>query len=86
MSIIGQRIYGHGKKHLSTVMAYLMLWAFHNDQIIQRCNRTFQSIWKMTKTKSRLWVTLRALFMVKPFQNFKELYDYMTFMYQIKIE
>ena len=86
MSIIGQRIYGHGKKHLSTVMAYLMLWAFHNDQIIQRCNRTFQSIWKMTKTKSRLWVTLRALFMVKPFQNFKELYDYMAFMYQIKIE
>lgn len=26
------------------------------------------------------------LFMVKPFQNFKELYDYMAFMYQIKIE
>ena len=78
--------YGHGKKHLSTVMAYLMLLAFHNDQLVQRCNRTFQGIWKMTKTKSRLWATLRALFMVKPFQNFKELYDYMAFMYQIKIE
>jgi len=78
--------YGHGKKHLSTVMAYLMLFAFHNDQLVQRCSKTFQGIWKMAKTKSRLWATLRALFMVKPFQNFKELYDYMAFMYQIKIE
>ena len=78
--------YGYGKKHLSTVMAYLMLLAFHNDQLVQRCSKTFQSIWKMTKTKSRLWATLRALFMVKPFQNFKGLYDYMAFMYQIKIE
>ena len=67
-------------------MAYLMLLAFHNDQIIQRYNRTVQDIWKMVKTKSRLWATLRALFMVKPFQNFKELYDYMECMYQIKIE
>jgi hypothetical protein len=78
--------YGHGKKHLSTVMAYLMLLAFHNDQLVQRCSKTFQAIWKMTKTKSRLWATLRAVFMVKSFQNFKELYDYMAFMYQIKIE
>lgn len=78
--------YGHGKKYLSTVMAYLMLLAFHNDQIIQRCNRTLQGIWKMTKTKSRLWATLRVLFMVKLFQNFKEIYDYMAFMYQVKIE
>ena len=52
----------------------------------QRCSKTFQGIWKVTKTKSRLWVTLRAVFMVKPFQNFKELYDYMACMYQIKIE
>lgn len=29
-----------------------------------------------TKTKSRLWATVRALFMVKPFQSFKGLYDY----------
>ncbi len=74
------------KKHLSTVMAYLILLAFHNDQLVQRCSKTFQATWKMTKTKPRLWVTLRAVFMVKPFQNFKELYDYMACMYQIKIE
>ena len=40
----------------------------------------------MTKTKSGLWVTLRAVFMVKSFQNFKEFYDYMACVYQIKIE
>ena len=63
-----------------------MLLTFHNDQLVQRCSKTFQAICKMTKTKSRLWATLRAVFMAKPFQNFKELYDYMACMYQIKIE
>jgi hypothetical protein len=43
--------YGHGKKHLSTVLSYLMLLAFHNDQLIQRCNKTFINIWQMTKSK-----------------------------------
>jgi hypothetical protein len=78
--------YGHGKKHLSTVLSYLMLLAFHNDQLLQRCNKTFICVWQMTKSKLRLWETLRSLFTVKPFQNFKELYDYMAFMYQVKIE
>lgn len=78
--------YGHGKKHLSTVLSYLMLLAFHNDQLIQRCNKTFVKIWQMTKSKIRIWETLRSLFSVKSFQNFKELYDYMAFLYQVKIE
>lgn len=78
--------YGHGKKHLSTVLSYLMLLAFDNDQLIQRCSKVFNSIWQMTKTKSRLWFTLKSLFMVKLFKNFRELYDYMAFIYQVKLE
>ncbi|MDZ7899267.1 MAG: hypothetical protein U5N85_14750 [Arcicella sp.] len=78
--------YGHGKKHLSTVLSYLMLLAFHNDQLIQRCSKVFNSIWQMTKTKSRLWFTLKSLFTVKLFKNFRELYDYMAFIYQVKLE
>jgi hypothetical protein len=34
--------YGHGKENLSTVLAYLMLLAFHTDQLIQRCSKPFQ--------------------------------------------
>lgn len=67
-------------------MDCLMLLAFHNVQLVQRCSKIFQSIWKMTKTKLRLWVTLSAVFMVKPFKSFKELYVFMVCMYQIKIE
>ncbi|MDZ7899264.1 MAG: hypothetical protein U5N85_14735 [Arcicella sp.] len=40
----------------------------------------------MTKTKSRLWFTLKSLFTVKLFKNFRELYDYMAFIYQVKLE
>ncbi len=45
--------YGHGKKNLSTVLAYLMLLAFHNDQLIQRCNKSFISLWNQTNSKIR---------------------------------
>lgn len=78
--------YGHGKKHLSTVLSYLMLLAFHTDQLIQRCNKTFIKILRLTKSKSRLWMTLRSLFTVKPFRDFRELYDYMALLYHVKIE
>ena len=74
--------YGHGKKHLSTVLSYLMLLAFHDDQLIQRYNKIFLKIWQMTKSKIRIWETLRSLFSVKSFPNFKELYDYKSFLYQ----
>jgi hypothetical protein len=39
-------------------MSELHLLAFHNDQLGQLCSKTFQVIWEITKTKSRLWVTL----------------------------
>ena len=40
----------------------------------------------MTKSKISIWQTLRSLHSVKSFPNFKELYDYMAFLYQVKIE
>lgn len=76
--------YGHGKENLSTVLAYLMLLAFHMDQLIQRCNKPFQRLWKAAKTKAKLWQTIRALFLVKTF--FKELYLNIALLFQVQLE
>jgi hypothetical protein len=51
-----------------------MLLAFHTDQLIQRCSKPVQLLWKAAKTKAKLWQTIRALFLVKAFSSFKELY------------
>lgn len=78
--------YGHGKKNLATVLAYLMLLAFHTDQLIQRCHPPFQQIWKAAKTKAKVWQTQRALFMVHPLLSFQQLYNIMAALFKVKIE
>ncbi len=54
--------FGHGKKHLSTVFAHLMLLAFLIDQIQQFCCETFQKALKKMEKKRRLWERLRSMF------------------------
>jgi hypothetical protein len=54
--------FGHGKKHLSSVFAHLMLLAFLIDQIQQFCCETFQKALKKLKKKRRLWERLRSMF------------------------
>ena len=54
--------YGHGKEHLSTVLAFLMMLAFFIDQIQQSCCGLFQMAWEKMKSKVRLWGRLRAYF------------------------
>ncbi len=78
--------YGHGKQNLSTVLAYLMLLAFHTDQLIQRCHKPFQQIWKAAKTKLKIWQTLRALFLVKTFHSFQQLYHNMALLFKVQLE
>lgn len=78
--------YGHGKENLSSVLAQLMLLAFHTDQLIQRCSKPFQILWKAAKTKAKLWQTIRALFLVKTFPSFKELYLHLALLFQVQLE
>jgi hypothetical protein len=54
--------YGHGKQHLSTIFALLMMLAFLIDQILQSCCGLFQMAWGKTESKIRLWGKLRAYF------------------------
>jgi len=60
--------------------------AFHIDQLIQRCSKPFQRLWKAAKTKAKLWQTIRALFLVKTFTSFKELYLNIALLFQVQLE
>jgi hypothetical protein len=54
--------FGHGKKHLSTVMAHLMMLAFLIDQIQQRSCKLFNAAVKEAKSRLQFWRKLRSLF------------------------
>ena len=54
--------FGHGEKHLATVMAYLMLLAFLIDQIQGLCCQLFKEAVTKAKSRSRFWEKLRAKF------------------------
>jgi len=54
--------FGHGNRHLSTVLMHLMMLAFLIDQIQQRCCRLFQAALTAARSKGRLWRKLRSRF------------------------
>lgn len=54
--------YGHGKKHLSTVFANLMMLAFLIDQVQEACCQYFQAVRARFYSRKRLWETMRGLF------------------------
>ena len=55
--------FGHGNDHLSAMFAYLMLYAFYVDQLIQICCPIFAAIEKNIQTKIKLWTCIKAQFM-----------------------
>ena len=54
--------FGHGKKHLSTVFAYLMVLAFLVDQLQQLGCQIFTKALARLKTKKTLWERKRGMF------------------------
>ena len=57
--------YGHGKNHLCSVFALLMMLAFTVDQIQQHACRFFRKLWQNLKTKAKLWENIRAAFKIR---------------------
>jgi len=51
-----------------------MLPAFVSDQILQRCSKVFQKVWKALGTKSELWFSLKAAFLFKDYESFNDVY------------
>ena len=67
--------FGHGKKHLSTVFAYLMMLAFFVDQLQQMGCKTFQKALARYKTKKTLWERKRGLFFNFCFEGIDALWN-----------
>jgi len=78
--------FGHGFKHLTTLFAYLMLLAFQNDQVFQRCNGLFNRIWIAAKTKVKLWQTIKSIFMTRVVYSFRELYTIVGKEFRVKLD
>lgn len=78
--------YGHGYQYLSNVFAMLMLIAFTIDQLVQHCSQSFQVLWKVSKTRVKLWENIRAIFFFKSFENFAQLYQDLANAYRVKLE
>lgn len=78
--------FGHGFKHLSTFLAYMMLLAFQVDQIFQKCSMAFNRIWKAAKTKVKLWNMARSIFSTTIIPSFKELYRKLAFEFSVQLE
>lgn len=54
--------YGHGQKHLSTVLATLMMLAFLIDQVQEACCGYFQAARDRFHSRKSLWEKMRNLF------------------------
>lgn len=77
--------FGHGKEHLATNFAYLMLLAFTVDQIRQYGSRLFQSIWKGLKTKKATWDAIRTVFKMVMAHSMDDLCHKVLDIYQLRM-
>jgi hypothetical protein len=78
--------YGHGKDHLSTMFAYLMLWAFYVDQLVQACCHKFQQIEQKIITKLKLWQTFKAVFQTQVVHSILDVYQNIAALFCIQLE
>jgi Transposase DDE domain len=78
--------YGHGKDHLATLFAYLMLYAFYLDQLIQACCHIFKEIQQCVTTKIRIWSAIRALFQTTECLSMNLIYQSVHALFKPKID
>ncbi len=65
--------YGHGYKHLCSVMTMLMMLAFLIDQVQQLCCKTYQKAKKHVGVFSVLFTTIRTLIQYAVWSSFSQL-------------
>ncbi len=66
--------YGHGRQHLSTVLAFLMMLAFLIDQSQELSCRLFQGARQKFRSRTSLWEKLRNLFSSYYIRDWKTLW------------
>ena len=67
--------YGHGRKHLSTILGMLMMLAFLVDQAQQRCCGLFQAALAKLGSKRSLWERIRGAFCWFKIASWKDLFE-----------
>ena len=77
--------FGHGKKHLSTVFAYLMMLAFLIDHVQQRGCALFQAAQAKAGRPRYFWERLRMLFLGSELEGWEMLYRALAFGYRSEI-
>jgi hypothetical protein len=77
--------FGHGKDHLSTMFAYLMLLAFYIDQLVEYACHIFQEIKKNLKTKLKFWQSIKSVFHTTKVESFLHIYTIIVQLFSIKI-
>ena len=75
--------YGHGKKNLSVIFAFLMMLAFLVDQVQQLCCSLFQAVWNKLGSKRALWERMRSLFHDLEFNSMESLFKALLYGYKI---
>lgn len=66
--------FGHGKKNLHTVFAYLMMLAFLIDQIQEVSCGLFQKAMKHKRTRRAFWETMKAMFYTYFIESWQDLF------------
>jgi Transposase DDE domain. len=67
--------YGHGRAHLATVFALLMLLAFLVDQVQEWCCDLFKAARKRFRSRTSLWLRMRAFFLDFYISSWEELWQ-----------
>ena len=71
--------FGHGRKHLATVFAALMLLAFGIDQLQKACCPLFRAALAKATRPSYFWETFRGMFLNLVVRDWQTLYEAMAF-------
>ncbi len=67
--------YGHGKQHLSSVFAFLMMLAFLIDQIQELCCGLFKKSRQRFRSRTTFWERVRSLFLSYFIDSWQTLWD-----------
>lgn len=69
--------YGHGKKHLTKVLAMMNILAFLFHTMLEFMNNKYQLLRSVIKARKRLFEHIRILLIYIPFQNFDHFMEFM---------
>jgi hypothetical protein len=70
--------FGHGKKHLHTLLTHLMMLAFFIDQCLQNVNKRFSEAYAHRGCKKALWENMLVCLYTFEIPDFESLYHFIV--------